>query len=670
MYFRTHIKMDSIANISNSLDSINEQLFLIEQTLEEIRSDGTDYDADIRVFAIPLIIAVVALMIPFIFSIITRIDSKYVARNFSALLTHQWQFITFFVIAGLCIATICLYAIFRKYTLALGWRIVLVALSIFLLLGAIAVLLHALKLNNPQKLLEYIFYKYNNGLANNKGQKTFYSLCTQLTHYAIVNDITLLHNLVNIYAEKHIQTIACYNIDTYNSIIDIAADYKEKEDDREVNSALSFSFASFVDCTSDGNTEQDTYNALLHVMYLCIRNKHYTLINDFQRRMRYAYYTISQNAQNNKNERLNRLRLFVIILNSLLYGNQCIKCVDDAISNNFDAVIIGDATILPIMSNYCIDLYLYLKEVLLWGKEYEYYCFVASDFTSKTNITLLNKYFAGYFGYLIKKMHQYPLCEEDLNYSIHLRNDSIKFDFEALVKNAPDGETMTYIQEQQKSFTRCRAKVILARPINKELSEIVFSERIEHKNLPLTFKGISTFDSIYMQNADGLHHPILKSGSIDRRFLQDESLTNNEGLVPIYDVGSPAIKCIMDDLADIYNSFEQIEEIVHKDNLHNRIMEFVCHYDYSFLTLGVNVSNQVKPFGEKFSNYFSSPCVIIISIPDLPYIEYTESQCTLDSINRIKTGTNEIPQVSFEVDFHINIHYKRNTIIHVLKIDN
>ena len=92
-------------------------------------------------------------------------------------------------------------------------------------------------------------------------------------------------------------------------------------------------------------------------------------------------------------------------------------------------------------------------------------------------------------------------------------------------------------------------------------------------------------------------------------------------------------------------------------------------YDYSFLTFNVNVPNRVIPYGKKFNSYFPPRCIIAISIPDLPYIEWNKS-CNIVSIKDSETENNVSPDVDMNINLNMNIHYKRKTKIYVLKVED
>lgn len=638
----------------------------ISKDVSILIENGTDYTPEIKVFAIPLIIAISTIMVSLIFSIVNRIDSKYSAKQFVKLYLNHWTIISFGIVVVLCLFAIIVYAILRRSTPPSLWNIILCTLAIALFVSAVFTFWRAIQFNNSQKLLSEVFAKYNSGLCTEKEQQEFYSLCTHLVHYAIISDISLLHEFVNRFSKEHLLKLHDFTEGLYNALIDIAADYKEKEDDLEVNATLAYLFASLVDTSSAGNTKQDTYNALYHILCICNRNKHYSLINELQRKMRYVYYDIRSNAQTNRIERYNRLQLFVLSLNALLYGKKSKECVDDAIRNNYDAIIIGDGTIIPQTANQCLDLYLYLREVLMDGKDFSYFFYVASDFTSFTNATLLNRYLSGYFAYLISKLHQCKLTSEDILNSVYIKEENINYSFDALIKNAPDENSKTYIKGLRDSYEVCRNEFIRSEEINIGLCEGEITKQIKDKQFS-SFKGLVSDIPLYMEDAETVLHPIMELKAIKRVVLLERNISSDIHFFEHYDFGSRTIECVMDALAEVYNSYQRIEETIHRADVNKRWCEFVKRYDYNFLSFKVDVPNKVLPFGEKFSTYFPPRCIIVISIPDLPYLEW-KGNCNILSIEDVKINKNESPKVNMQVDLHMNIRYKKNTQIHVLKV--
>ena len=663
--------MDSVAQQDDQvIAALMEQdsiLNTISQNMNVIMENGTDYSPVIKVFAIPLIIAVFTIMVPLVFAIVNKIDSKYSAKQFIKLFLTHWSVRSFGTCVLLSIVAIVVYAIFRIYVQEMCWSILLCTLAILLLVSAIATLFRAIQFNNAQKLLLEIFDRFK---SNYKKRAEFYSLCTHVIRYSIVSDITLLHDFVNKWVREIVPILPpmMYPVELYNCLIDVAADYKEKEDDLEINDALAYLFASIVDISRNGRTDQKTYNALFHIMGVCIRNNHYTLINAFQRRMRFAYCEIRRN-EDDKREKSNRLQLFMLSLNALLYGKGSMECVEDAINKNYDAVIVGDDIIIPSLSNNCLDLYLYLCEVLMDGRDYAYYFYVASDFTSFTNATLLHKYLAGYFVYLILRMHHSNLVNEDLVKSVYVKEYKIKEGFEALIRNAKEEPYKKYIEELRQSYYICRNEIIKNESINIEEVERKISDQIERKRIYTTLSQIATGVPTYMENAVDISNPIMKLTKVPRAAIVEKRMSQDCNFYEDYDFGSRAIECIMDALADVYNTFERIEETIHSDEIRKRWLGFVSEYDYSFLTFNVNVPNRVIPFGKKFSSYFPPRCIIAISIPDLPYIEWNKS-CNIVSIKDSESENNVSPDVDMNINLSMNIHFKRKTKIYVLKVDD
>lgn len=640
----------------------------ISQSMNVLMENGTDYSPVIKVFAIPLIIAVFTIMVPLVFAIVNKIDSKYSAKQFIKLFLTHWSVISFGICVLLSIVAIVVYAILRTYVQEIYWSISLCTLALLLLVFAVATLFRAIQFNNAQKLLLEIFDRSKSGKYSEKKFAEFYSLCTHIVHYAIVSDITLLHDFVNKFTQEHLSLLPLYTEGLYNALIDIAADYKEKEDDLEINSALAYLFASLVDNSPYGVSNQNTYDALFQILGICNRNEHYSLINAFQRRMRYAYYAIRKEAKNDKQERANRLQLFVLTLNGLLYGKGSLECVEDAINKNYDAVIIGDDAIIPPLSNNCLDLYLYLCEVLMDGKEYAYYFYVASDFTSFTNATLLHKYFAGYFAYLISRMHQSKLVSEDIVKSAYMKEYKIEKGFEALIRNTKDESNKKYIEELKQSYYICRNEIIKNEKINIKEVEGKITDQVEHKRIYTTLFQIATGVPTYMEGAADISNPIMELTKVPRAAIVEKRMSQDCNFYEDYDFGSRTIECIMDALADVYNTFERIEETIHADEIKNRWLNLVSKYDYSFLTFNVNIPNRVIPFGKKFSSYFPSHCIIAISIPDLPYLEWNKS-CNIVSINDSESESGVSPNVEMNINLNMNIHYKRKTKIYVLKVE-
>ena len=663
--------VDSIAQQDVQVNALlREQdsiLNTISQDISVIIEKGTDYTPIIKVFAIPLIIAVFTIMVPLVFSVVNRIDTKYSARQFIKLYLCHWTVVVFGTIALLCIFAIIAYAIYRMRMANSLWSAFLCILAILLFGVAIATLYRAIQFNNSQKLLSEIFLKQESKRYSGKKMADFYSLCTHIVHYAIVSDITLLHDFVNKWVAEHLPKLPLFTEELYNALINVAADYKENEDDLEVNAALAFLFASLVDSSPHGLTNQKTYDALFQIIGICNRNKHYTLINAFQRRMRYAYYAINKEAQNNKLERSNRLQLFVLTLNGLLYGKGSMECVEDAIMNNYDTVVIGNEIIIPQLSNNCLDLFLYLREVLMDGKDFAYYFYVASDFTSFSNATLLNRYFSGYFAYLITRMHISKLMPDDLVNSVYIYESKIEDSFDALIRNAIDEPAQKLIKKQKKSYWQCRNILVRKEIINIERLEAEIVKQLELKRIVAKLLGMATSVPIYMEDAEYISHPIMELNNVPRVALMEEAISRSCNFYSKYDFGSRAIECVMDSLADVYNSFVRIEETIHKNDVNKKWLEFVSKYDYSFLTFFVNVPNRVIPHGKKFSSYFPSHSVIAISIPDLPYIEW-KGDSHVVSIADVDSNINKSPMVNISVDLHMNIHYKRNTVIHVLNV--
>ena len=85
----------------------------IRDSLEYIALNGTDYAPEIKVYAIPLVIAVLTIMLPLLFSIVVRIDEKYSTREFGKLFLTTIPLWVFYISTGMCMILILLYAVYR-----------------------------------------------------------------------------------------------------------------------------------------------------------------------------------------------------------------------------------------------------------------------------------------------------------------------------------------------------------------------------------------------------------------------------------------------------------------------------------------------------------------------------------------------------------------------------
>lgn len=659
---------DSVPNfIETQLSSINQQLDILIK-------DGTDFAATIEIFSIPLIISSLTLMIPFIFSIITRIDDKYEADKFSKLFTSYWAFYAFFTAEIVAIILIGAYALCRNTTNDFGWSVVLFIVSVCVVVFSIFLLFRALHLNNPLNMLDVIFTEYDNGFCSHSKSQAFYSLCLRMVHYGIVSDIAILRAFIDKFVNLHISKSNEYSEDFYHLMCDIVADYKSDADNIEINFALAYLYSTLLDYSPTGCTKQDTYNYLMYVMYLCIQNKHFSFINDFQRYMRFVYYIIEDNRGNTINdsrERASRLRLFSVVLNALLYGKDCNECVDDAIRKNFDAVIIGDITIIPVTSNECLDLYMWVMAVVSYDNNFKYYMWVFSDMTSETNATNLHNYLSRYFAYLIKTQHRNDLFPEEIRNSAYLRDDIIQHGFEGLIHNAPDKDTEVYIRNLEKRFIECQQTIFTEEQIDKDYCELAIARIIAKKRLDITLQGLATFESIYMQSSEKSYNLKLEK-TIERKALLSKCIGDESRLISYFDFGSRIIDAINDSLADIYNGFEKTNESVRdKQQLMQRIHQFTSKYDYMFLTTsGVCVGEVTKDTylaSGKFSQFFPPRCVIVIAKPDLPYIEWIDKKVSIISVNKAESESMT-PEVNVKIDLHMKIHYKSTTKIHVIEM--
>lgn len=645
----------------------------------------SDFAPEIQHYALPFMIAMLSFIIPLLFTIVLHIDKKYSAKEFVRFFLRRTSSVLLCILVVVCFCLLGFLISYYNKFLSISFCI-----SVTLLFCSIIwSFFDALTFNNPQKLLDIILKQFK-GLTSDKKKEQFYSLSTHLFIYAIKKDINFLYDIEKDFVEKHLivwrkkhndlSNQSIYDEKLLNLLIRIAREYKGCLDDGEISSLLAHLYFSLVDREAKIDIGQDTYNALFHALYICINNNHKSLINDFQRLMRYAY-----NVLKNQNRDIEacRLRLFMLVLNATLYGKEDLACVNDAILHNFDTVIIGDNVILPITTVEAIDLYFWITSVLWDGKEYSYYVFVTSNFASNANITVLHKYIDSYFAYLALKLYRegcekYPT--EWCAYNLDIRQIQEGFKRLEVCRKDVIGVNNRYIVPED-LFSKLRENT------NQYILEHISGLDIDVENYLCTLKNnvaILGFAAKLKNVVRFDYYDVIEEGINQIVVAQNIELEIPRScLIPAFsnacsngisNVSYKVFEHLVDYLADIYNSFEKVEEEISADRLHLRWLDFMCEDDYCFLSLGVNKSHlTIQPIMGKFSSYFPSQCVIVIRYVDLPIIKWNINHMNITSVKDIafekkEDHTIQLPKSIITLDLQISINYKKSTKIHLLKI--
>lgn len=653
------------------------------------RSAYTDYVPEVQHYALPLMITVISFIIPLLFTIVLHIDTKYSAKEFVRLFLTSCSSVCLYACILICFAVWFAFAM-NQHCMLLA---IALCISVTLLFcSAIWSFATALKFNNPQKLLDSILKKYKNryvGLCANQQLKQFYSLNTHLFNYAIKKDINFLYTIQKEFIEKHLivwnekYRSTSYDKSTYEQylydlIVHVAIEYKENLDDVEISKILAILYFSLLDINRNVSTGQETYDALFQTLYLCINNNHESLINEFQRLMRYAYRELKNE---NKTDEACRLRIFMLVLNATLYGKGKLNCVNTAIQHNFDSEMFDiNKVILPLTTAEALDVYFWITTVLWADKQYSYYTFVTSDFTSSNNITTLHQYLDSYFAYLALTHYRSGAENAAVKWCVNLDINSIRRGFKRLeyvkenVKNVinkssfPDNlfaslETNTYQHIIDRFSSEATHPASYLQIVKQDITT---------KDIPSTLKNIATFEDRDIRN--------VMTGLISVPNLA--LIIPRSQLIPAYinysntRIGSRIIEHFTNVLADVYKSFERIEEQISVDQLSSRWLDYMCKDDYCFLSVGVAPRLTIHPVMGEFSSYFPSRCIIVIRRVDLPIIKWDSNQTNITSLEDLTTeGTNDnstiqLPQCILKLDLHASISYNKSATIHVLKISN
>ena len=685
----------------------------IKNNLEYMVLNGTDYAPEVRIYAIPLVIAVLTIMFPLLFAIVVRLDEKYSTREFGKLFLTTKPLWVFYISTGLCLLFVLLYAILRtsSHAAELSLRVLLCISATMSLLGVFSCLIKALEFSNPNRLLDYIVDKYNqqinaqryeNLLQNAKDEdqrktifdhfgEQYYSLFKHLTCYAITKQPALLYDIRQ-YFVSYLSLWKSYFIDTplesheipypmglYTTLEYIVSAYKKNADDAEINTILANSLSNLFDETGQLASPQETYNLLFHIGITAASNGHEGLINEFQRWLRYIYL---QKINNNTADR-NSLRNFAIILNATLYCTNHKECADNAIANNFDAVIIGDQVILPLTARDCI--WRYLKMINHFDRTWHSYINIMLGHDNNGDVTILHKYLTQYFAYLL--VRQYHLGEEqhgviDCIFVIENINEHIcnlQKEVEEVMKNP----LKTALSISPTDFFRGILNhtyeetfdEILSLPLQNESCRQIFLQTVDVQRVVSRFKDVISSNDVYVNRDTFYEVPLWESGVIERATL----LTKDNYRLRENSFESRITEHFSNAIAEVYSRFKREEEVVELKDLKQRMLYFICKYDYKFLTLGLGDNNifglKSRMVGLGFSKYFPYKSLIVIPFTSLPYVECNTDEISIDSLTEINTPKGSYvdknwiyPQVEIKVNLHTKVFYNPMHTIHVLKI--
>lgn len=697
------------------------QLDTISHHLGTLISHGTDYAPEVKVYALSMIIAVMAFMIPMLFTMVIRIDEKYATREFRKIFLHSCPLIIFYVLAPLSILVYFAYALLRMVNneVELGLRILLCILATSLLIDAFWGLKKALDFCNEKSLLHYIkkrfLVKHNyandieylislstsqntDGHEDNKSRfapddsdlQRFYSIMTHLICYAFEKNVAFLYDIRNVLIEhfrdwkqyflasqiKKTATIPYYN-DVYELLCYISSAYKKNKDDSEINAIFANIFISLFDVTGNGKTDKNSYNALFQALVSCINNEHDLLINNFQRGLRTIY--VNKKERGSK-EDAHELLVFAIILNATLYEKERMECVDDAIDKNFDAVIIGDSVILPPTTHECLRLYIYLMNQR--DENWHSYVYTLSNFTSATNYTQLHKALTEYFAYLA--ISQYRENEENygIEYVDYYASKDIKNSLDSLKEKIRSAflrnhrnrlpivpeDLITSILDKT---LKAKAEYIKNTPIDPQICRHIVVQSVEQKRLLDHFKNVVAYEDNPLSDEmnDFIDMPHWESYEINRACV----LAKDNIMLEDFDFGSRLIEHFIDSIANVYNTFEREEEFVSHSRLLYRVTQYFKQYDCSFITVGT----PVPPFSSycgshSFTQLFPLHSIIVIQNKDLPRLEWRPDNISILSINECENNENEnnvddMPKVKLAVSVGARIVYNKNTKIHILR---
>lgn len=704
------------AHIDSLLFEQGAKMDTLSRQFETLLSNGTDYASEVKVFALPIIIAVVGFMIPLLFSVAVRIDEKYAAREFKNMFLRCYPLLVFYVLAPLNIITYFAYAHLRliNESVELGLRVTLCTLATFLLIDAFLGLKKALDFCNEKSLLLYVkkrfLSKYDftsdykrllSSISNDKQElendksiyaqensdlQRFYSLLTHLICYAFEKNIAFLYDIRNVLIE-HLKTWKqgflalntkgttdiLYYTDVYELICYISSAYKKHKSDPEINAIFANIFISLLDTTGKGQTNQNTYNALYQALVSCVNNEHDSLINDFQKGLRTIYLFKKKNGSK---EDTNALLIFAIILNATLYSKKRIECVDNAIDNNFDAVIIGDAVILPLTARECLQLYLYMMN--LPHEKLRSYVYTLSNFTSSSNYSQLHQALTEYFAYLTIRQYR----ENEENYSL----DNVEFYSYEEIKEKLDWinrsmdnimafSPKTRLKISHQYLISCmwdntyKAKVeyILNAPIELHICKQIITQSINQKDLFNFFKNVVTFEDSPLDNEKDECKKISHWGScqINRACI----LAKDNIMLEDFDFGSRIIEHFAESIANIYNLFEREEEFVCRSQLFYRVTQYFKQYDCSFITIGMRAPRFGSYIGShSFTKLFPLQSIIVIQHKDMPRIEWNPDNLSILSIKDCEMRENEMPKIELEIDLGARIMFNKNTKIRVLRV--
>ncbi len=681
--------------------------------MEYIVLNGTDYAPEVRIYAIPLVIAVLTIMFPLLFSIVVRLDEKYSTREFGKLFLTTKSLWVFYISTALCLLFILLYAIFRNanHIVELMLRVLLCICVTVSLLGVFSSLIKALEFSNPNKLLDYITDKYDQQVsaqrydsllqnAKEEEQKKtifdhfgeqYYSLFKHLTCYAITKQPALLYD-IRTYFVSYLSQWKSYFIAThldsheipypmglYDALDYIVSAYKKSADDAEINTILANSLANLFDETGQSASPQEMYNLLFYIGINAASNGHDGLINEFQRWLRYIYLQ----KYNSHTADQNTLRNFAIILNAALYCRDNKECADNAITNNFDAVIIGDQVILPLTARDCI--WRYLKMINHFDSTWHSYINIMLGHNNNGEVTILHKYLTHFFAYLLVRQYHSGEEQKGITDCIFVI-DNLKENISQLQKGVED-----VMKESPKTTLIISPTIffrsilnhtyeetfdeILSLPLQNDSCRQIFLQTVDIQRVVSRYRDVIAPNDIYVDKDTFYEIPLWESGVVERATL----LTKDNYRLRENSFESQITEHFSNAIAEVYSRFNREVEVVEFKNLKQRMFYFICKYDYRFLTIGLGDNNifglKSRMIGLGFTKYFPNKCLIAIPIIALPYIEWNTDNISIDSLSEINTpkGTYVdkqwiFPQVMIKVNLHTRIYYNPKHTIHVLKI--